>query len=288
MLEPVASTIWSSWSVLVVIHLISKEVWSSTIAYFHSVLMISWSWPHMSWQLSPILFIWVSIQSLPLLSLQDALTLFLYFFCAVHMDMSSVSEQERQSPEAVSRSESAMFPLDKPESENVWSSVLFELPVTASSSGSVGSLVGLEEGLEDSCLCHMEPVLVSDVKLGLWSLPCVKLCSLPISTSGEVMQVLSVWRQLGESLGEWSCFPFEGIARSANGHPSKGVPARRMSGKEDTGRGEVPGGEVVSPDWPGTGEPWGSGSDSGTVGQGQDTMGMPLSCWAAMVAAPLM
>ena len=61
-------------------------------------------------------------------------------------------EQERQSPEAMSRSESAMFPFDKPESEDVWSSVLFALPVTASSSGSAGPLVGLKERLEDSCL----------------------------------------------------------------------------------------------------------------------------------------
>ena len=35
------------------------------------------------------------------------------------MDTSSVPEQERQSQEAVSRSESAMFPFDKPESEDV-------------------------------------------------------------------------------------------------------------------------------------------------------------------------
>ena len=43
-----------------------------------------------------------------------------------------------------------MFPLDEPESENVWSLVLFELPVTTSSSGWASSLMGLEEGLEDS------------------------------------------------------------------------------------------------------------------------------------------
>ena len=49
------------------------------------------------------------------------------------MDISSVSKQERQSLEAVSRLESAMFPLDDPESEDVWSLVLFELFVTTSS-----------------------------------------------------------------------------------------------------------------------------------------------------------
>ena len=54
-----------------------------------------------------------------LTQLTGALTLFLYLFQAVCMDTSSVSEQEKQSPEAVSKSESAIFPLDKPESEDV-------------------------------------------------------------------------------------------------------------------------------------------------------------------------
>ena len=81
--------------------------------------------------------------------------------------MLSVSEQERESLEAVSRSESAMFPFEKPESEDVWSSVLFELPVAASSSGSDGPLMGLEEGLMDSCLCHLELGPVSGGKSGV-------------------------------------------------------------------------------------------------------------------------
>ena len=81
------------------------------------------------------------------------------------MDTSSVSKQERQSLEAVSRSESAMFPLDKPESEDLWSPVLFELPVTASSLGLAGPLMGLKEGLEDSCLCQLEPIPDFGVKL---------------------------------------------------------------------------------------------------------------------------
>ena len=65
------------------------------------------------------------------------------------MHTSSVSKQERQSLDAVSRSESAIFPLDKPESQDVQSSVFFRQPVTASSSGSAGPLMVLEEGLED-------------------------------------------------------------------------------------------------------------------------------------------
>ena len=91
------------------------------------------------------------------------------------MDMSIVSQQERQFLEAMSRSESAMFPFGKPESEDVWSSVLFELLATALSSGSAEPLVGLEEGLDDSCICHLEPVPVCGVKSGVS--PCVELCS---------------------------------------------------------------------------------------------------------------
>ena len=63
------------------------------------------------------------------------------------MDISLVSKQERQSPEAVSKSESTKFPLDELESEDAWSLVPLELPVAASSFGSASPLVGKEEGL---------------------------------------------------------------------------------------------------------------------------------------------
>ena len=94
------------------------------------------------------------------------------------MDNLSVSEQERQSPEAVSRSESIMFPLDELESEDTWSPVHMELPAAASS-GSAGPLVRLYEGLGDSHHCCPESVLVSDVRSGI--------CSLLTLTSGELM-----------------------------------------------------------------------------------------------------
>ena len=45
------------------------------------------------------------------------------------------------------------------------------------------------------------------------------------------------------------------MARSAKGHPNKEVPVRGMSGKEDTGRGEVASGGIGTPDGPGTCEP---------------------------------
>ena len=132
---------------------------------FHSDLKMARSWPHMSWWLSLILFISVSIQSL-LLSLQDILTLFLYFFWVVFTDTSSVSEQERQSLEAVSKLQSAMFSLGDPESEDVPSPVLFELPAAASPSGLARALMGLG-GLEDSCLHCPKLVPVSGINLGM-------------------------------------------------------------------------------------------------------------------------
>ena len=44
------------------------------------------------------------------------------------------------------------------------------------------------------------------------------------------------------------------MARSAKRHPNKGVPTKGMSGKEDTGEGEVIGGGVETPNGPRTGE----------------------------------
>ena len=61
------------------------------------------------------------------------------------MDTSLVSKQVRQSPEALSKSESAMFPLDEPESKDAWYPVLFELPTATSSSGLARTLKGLDE-----------------------------------------------------------------------------------------------------------------------------------------------
>ena len=74
--------------------------------------------------------------------------------------------------------------------------------------------------------------------------------------------------------------------RSEKGHPTKGVPDKGMSGREDTSSGEVPGGGVRPLEVPGTGKPCSSGSDA--VGQGLDLMGMLSSCQAAMVTTPLM
>ena len=108
----------------------------------------------MSWQFLLILFSWASIQRLPLLIPQEACTLFQYFLQAIHTDTSSVSEHVTQSLEAVSMTESSMFPLGELESDEAWSPVLHGLSAAVLSSGSAMALVGLEWGLAGSCsLC---------------------------------------------------------------------------------------------------------------------------------------
>ena len=60
----------------------------------------------------------------------------LLFFCISF-------EQSIQSPEAVLKSESGMFPLDESEPEDVQSPVISELPAATSSSGLARALMGL-------------------------------------------------------------------------------------------------------------------------------------------------
>ena len=87
--------------------------------------------------------------------------------------------------EVASRLESTELPLD-PGSEDTWSLVFLWLPAATSLLGSAGPPVGLEEGLRDYYHCFSESVPVSGVGSGIWSMPCVELCSLLTSTSGEV------------------------------------------------------------------------------------------------------
>ena len=161
---------WSSWSVLAVIFCISKELWSSTRIWSHSVPMLLWSYHNMSWWLLLILFSWASIQRLPWLSLQETHTLFWYFLLAVCTDTLSVAEHETQSLEAVSMSESFTFSLDDSESKEVWSTVLFELLATVPSSSLMVALVGLEGGLTGSCPHGSKLVPVVGINLGMSSL----------------------------------------------------------------------------------------------------------------------
>ena len=178
---------WSSWSVLESFFCISKELQSSARAWSHSVLMLLWLCPHMSWQLSLVLFSWASVQRLPLLSLQETCTLFWYFLQVVCTATSSVSKHKTQSLEAVSMSESSTISLDNSESEEVWSPVPFELPARNPSSRSTVALVGLERGLAGSCPHCAKLGLASSTNLGVFSSPQAKLCSLLTSTSGEPM-----------------------------------------------------------------------------------------------------
>ena len=82
--------------------------------------------------------------------------------------------------------------------------------------------------------------------------PHVELCPLPALISGEVMEVLLMWRCLGESLGVWYHFPFGGMVRPAKECPNKGVPSKRMSCMEKTGKRDIASGGVRPLDGPGT------------------------------------
>ena len=207
--------------------------------------MLSWSCPHTSWQLSLILFSWASVQMLPLLSLQHALTLLWYFLQAVCMDTSSVSEHEMQSSEAVSKLESATFSLDELESSEAWSPVLHRLPAAVPSSGSMKALVGLEGGLVGSCPHCSKLGPASSTNLGMFSSCHAELCSILTSTSWELTWVLLPKRLLSESLWEQSHFFCEELAAdSKKGHtmgecPQRGDLAREVLGEEKFQLGEL-------------------------------------------------
>ena len=101
-LELVASMIWSNWSVLTIIPCIPKESWSLTRVHFCSDLMMARSWPLLSWQLSPILFIWASVQSLPLTQLTGCSYFFSVFLLnGLYWHLISVQAREAVSRDCV-------------------------------------------------------------------------------------------------------------------------------------------------------------------------------------------
>ena len=115
---------------------------------------------------------------LPLLSLQDALTLLWYFLQAVHMDTLSVSEHVMQSSEAVSKLELATFSHEESESN--------EAPIIRISDGPGWTERGLA-GLHPQCSV-LGPA--SSTYLGVISSPHTELYSLLTSASWEWMRVL--------------------------------------------------------------------------------------------------
>ena len=175
--------------------------------------MLLWSCLHMSWWLLLIIFSWASIQRLPLLSLQEACSLFWYFLWAVCMDTSSVSEHKMQSPEAVSMSELSTFSLDDSGSEEAWSLVLFELPATVPSSRSTVVLVGLEEhpcsklGLASGTNLAMFFITLSRAvftpSLNLWGANLSPFVTMIAKwTAGRVVPLL--WGRTGNEPRKWA------------------------------------------------------------------------------------
>ena len=76
------------------------------------------------------------------------------------------------------------------------------------------------------------------------------------------------------------------VGSEERGCPTKGVPDRGMSGRENTGRAEVPGGGVKLLEGPGAGKPQGTGS--GSVRHDSDIEGMPSPSQVAVATALLM
>ena len=152
------------------------------VVVFHKSVLLLWSNNFMV--MSPHVLVTVidplqlaSVQMLSLLSLQDTLTLLWYFLWTVSVDTSSVSEHVMQSPEAVSKSESATSSLDESESDQAWS-------------GSATPLVGLEDGLAGFCPHCWLLGPASGTDFGMIPSPHVELYSLLTSTSGEQIWVL--------------------------------------------------------------------------------------------------
>ena len=155
--------------------------------------MHSWSCPHIPWQLSLILFSWSSIQRLPLLSLQEACTLFQYLLWAIHTDTFSMSEHIAQSSEAVSMSESSMCSSAKSESDEAWSPVLCELSAALPPSETAMDLDGLEGGQVVSYSCCSELGPACSISPGMFPSPHVELWPLPVLTSFESTWVHLLW-----------------------------------------------------------------------------------------------
>ena len=232
-LEPMASAMQSSWSVLIIILCTSKELWSSARVHFGSALTHSWSCPHMSWQLSLILFSQASIQRLSLLNLQEAYTLFQYLLWAICMDTLFVSEHVTQFAGAVSISESSMFPLGESESDEAWCQVLCELSAAVPSSGSAIALVGLEGGLAGSWSLCSELGPASGTSPSMLLSPFVELWSLLALTSWDLTWGLLLQWWPSKAFGGQSCFFCVEVARnSINGHPTGGVFIIGRSGKK--------------------------------------------------------
>ena len=123
-----------------------------------------------------------------------------------------------------------------------WSPVLLEVSTTVPSPGSVVVLVGLEGGLVGSCPYGLELDLTSSANLGMFSSPFIELCSLLTSTSWESTWVSLLHWSLSALLEEWSCFFCVGLPMNlADGHPTGGVPRKRIPSRRGTGRGGVPG-----------------------------------------------
>ena len=243
--------------------------------------MLSWSCPHMAWWLLLILYSWVSVQRLPLMSLQEAHILFQYIYQVVCIVTSSVLSTWH-SVQRLCLYQSWPYPPLMSLSQmrpDLWYSLSF-LPeyhhqiqwwlwLDWKGAGRFLLLLLFKAGP------------ASGTNLGMSSSPCAELCSLLALTSWELTQVLLSWWLLSELLEEWSHLFCVGTARnSANGHPTGGVPTKGISSNGDTGSGGVLGVWAGLLEGPGACDP--SSSDAVVVA------GTFSSCCVVLASALLM
>ena len=215
-LELVASAMLSNWSALTVILHISRELWSSSRAQFHSILMTSWSCPHMAWWLLPIHLSWASDQRLPLSRLQEVCTSSCtscgQFWWLPHLCLSKWDNCQRLTPYQ-SQPCSFWMCMSQIRSHCAWHCshhpdpwYSSRLPPTVLSYRISGGFSWTGRGNGRFLPCGSELGLNSDAIVGISSLPCAELCSLLASTSWESKWVLlSQWLP-SELLEEWSHF----------------------------------------------------------------------------------
>ena len=269
---------WSSWSVLTVILHISKELQSSARAWSHSVWTLSWLCPHMAWQLLLILFSWASLWRLPLLSLQEAHTLFQYFLWAVWMV--TLYPSIRHSPQKLCPYQSQPCP--------PWTSLSQMRPDHWYSSKFLPQYHHEDQWwpwLDWNGVGRFLPLLL--VKAGpsfQYQFGCVliALCGAVFTPSLNLLGVNVC--PLVMMIGEWAArkaFPVFLCGNSkelTKWAPHMGVLIKGISGKGGIGNGGVPGGKIGLLERPGADKP----SDSNAV----VVAGMSSSCCVLVASTP--
>ena len=225
---------WSSWSVLITMFCISKELQSSWRSVFqlcsNALMVVS---PHALATLTDpfLLNLWPKTAFAQ--SAGSPYPLLVPFVSHLYGHFPHVWACNSVSRGCVHVRVFHMFCWWLRESNEAWSPVLCELSAAVPSSRSATTIDGLEGGLAVSCshCSELGPALY--ISPGMFPSPWVELWSLPFLTSWESMWVLLLGWWSSELLGEWSCFFCVEVAKNlANGHLTRGVPIKENQERE--------------------------------------------------------